>query len=81
MADSIRIACFGSERDNLLMWSHYGDGLRGFCIVFDEKLMVGARPEGYITDVACLAVAHDQEDYHMTVKECPRIISRASLRL
>lgn len=76
MADRIRIACFGSEPDNLLMWSHYADGLRGFCIVFDEDLIVKAKPEGYITDVAYLetpplvdsfvyAVAYDQEDYHM----------------
>ena len=77
MADSIRISCFGSERANLLMWSHYADGLRGFCLVFDEQLIVKAKPEGYITDVAYLekpplvdsfvyAVAQDQEDYHMT---------------
>ncbi|MGY2803941.1 DUF2971 domain-containing protein [Bradyrhizobium sp. USDA 4506] len=77
MADGIRIASFGSERDNLLMWSHYGDGLRGFCIVFDEQRMVRAKPEGYITDAAGLAnlrwlavfvyaVAHDQEVYHVT---------------
>ncbi|ROT94445.1 DUF2971 domain-containing protein [Histidinibacterium lentulum] len=44
MRDGVRIACFGSQRDNLLMWSHYADGLRGFCIVFDENLVVSATP-------------------------------------
>lgn len=80
MADRIRIACFGSEPDNLLMWSHYADGLRGFCVVFDEDLVVKAEPKGYITDVAYLdtpplvdsfvyAVAYDQEDYNMRATE------------
>lgn len=52
MRKYMRIACFGSEHDNLLMWSHYGDGLRGFCIVFDEELIANADPEGYLFDVA-----------------------------
>ena len=54
MRQGIRIACFGSEQNNLLMWSHYGDGLRGFCIVFDEELIANADPEGYLFDVAYL---------------------------
>jgi len=54
MRQGIRIACFGSEQDNLLMWSHYGDGLRGFCLVFDETLIANADPEGYLLDVAYL---------------------------
>ncbi|RYG97956.1 MAG: DUF2971 domain-containing protein [Alphaproteobacteria bacterium] len=76
MRDGMRIACFGSEAENLLMWSHYADGLRGFCIAFDETLIVEQEPEGYLTDVAYLdrppqvdsfvyAVAVDQEDYHL----------------
>lgn len=80
MVDHIRIACFGSEPDNLLMWSHYADGLRGFCIVFDQDLVVRSEPKGYITDVAYLdtpplvdsfvyAVAEDQEDYSMRAIE------------
>jgi len=75
MFDDMRIACFGSDTDNLLMWSHYADGLRGFCIVFDEdKVVTGDRKE-FITDVAYLedppfvdcfvyAVAQDQQDYN-----------------
>lgn len=52
MRQSIRIACFGSEQDNLLMWSHYGDGLRGFCIGFEEGLLTKPEPEGYLVNVA-----------------------------
>lgn len=74
----LRICCFASAADNLLMWSHYGDGLRGFCIEFDETLLLGAvsdlssRP--FITDVnyadeppvvdgMVLGVLDDQIDY------------------
>lgn len=80
MMDNIRIACFGSEQDNLLMWSHYADGLRGFCIVFDEQILMKVEPRGYITDVAYLekpplvdsfvyAIVADQEDYNMRAIE------------
>jgi hypothetical protein len=76
MTEGMRIACFGSDADNLLMWSHYADGLRGFCLVFDEDLIRKAVPSAYITDVIYLekppfvdsfvyAVAHDQEDYNV----------------
>ncbi len=76
MYDGMRIACFGSDADNLLMWSHYADGLRGFCIVFDENEIEKAAPEGWIADVAYMdnppivdsfvyAIACDQEDFHV----------------
>ncbi|PZR83910.1 MAG: hypothetical protein DI537_34080 [Stutzerimonas stutzeri] len=75
MYDGMRIACFGSEIDNLLMWSHYADGLRGFCIVFDKLAIESVAPDGWIADVAYLseppivdsfiyAIASDQEDFH-----------------
>lgn len=31
------VSCFAERNDNLLMWSHYGDGHRGFCLEFDTK--------------------------------------------
>lgn len=79
--ESMRIACFGSRPDNLLMWSHYADGLRGFCISFDEELIEEAEPDGYLVDVTYLrsppnvdsfvfAIAKDQEWYHgMAIEE------------
>jgi hypothetical protein len=76
MLDGMRIACFGAERDNLLMWSHYADGLRGFCIAFDEDAMISAEPKAYLADVAycdqpptvdsfVYAVAYDQNEFHL----------------
>jgi hypothetical protein len=35
-----RITCFSKRDDNLLMWSHYADGLRGFCIEYDPSLIL-----------------------------------------
>jgi hypothetical protein len=31
------ISCFSSCRDNMLMWSHYGQKHTGFCLEFDTK--------------------------------------------
>lgn len=74
----LRICCFAAEVDNLLMWSHYGDGLRGFCLEFDETVVTAAIGElagfPFITDVTytdepptvdgmVLGVLDDQIDY------------------
>lgn len=31
------LACFSEVHDNMLMWAHYGDGHRGFCLQFDTS--------------------------------------------
>lgn len=31
------ISCFSETNDNLLMWSHYADKFRGFCLEFDTS--------------------------------------------
>lgn len=74
----LRICCFAAEVDNLLMWSHYGDGLRGFCLEFDETVVRAAIDDlagfPFITDVAytdepptvdgmVLGVLDDQREY------------------
>jgi Protein of unknown function (DUF2971) len=81
MRQEMRISCFSSEADNLLMWSHYGDGLRGFCVAFDEDAITRGDTTGYILDVAYLdapprvdsfvyGVAHDQDWYsHVAIEE------------
>lgn len=80
MRDSVRIACFASQCENMLMWSHYGDGLRGFCIVFDEESVTMAEPEAYVLNVEyreappvvdsfVYAIAHDQDWYHQVAIE------------
>lgn len=67
----IRIARFSREAANLLMWSHYADGLRGLCLEFDEQALLAtdenaqimdvnyARSPGYIDAFEC-ALCHDQ---------------------
>jgi hypothetical protein len=44
----MRVCCFAQDRsdklaiENKLMWSHYGNGLRGFCVEYDrEKFIEG----------------------------------------
>src|SRR3546814_12320835 len=66
---------------SLLMWSHYGDGLRGFCIAFDEEAITRGDTTGYVLDVAYLdapphvdsfiyGVAWDQDWYsHVAIEE------------
>lgn len=34
-----RICSFATQRENLLLWSHYTDSHKGFCIEFDAKRM------------------------------------------
>jgi hypothetical protein len=31
------VSCFSETNNNLLMWSHYADSCRGFCLEFDTK--------------------------------------------
>jgi hypothetical protein len=40
IVNSARITCFSKRPDNLLMWSHYADGLRGFCLEFDRDILL-----------------------------------------
>lgn len=86
MRKEMRIACFASQRDNLLMWSHYADGLRGFSVVFDEDSLVSGRHEAYVLDVAytdkppaidsfIYGLAWDQDWYsHVAIEETQKRI-------
>lgn len=49
--EGLRISCFSRELNNLLMWSHYADGLRGFCLEFDEKRLVSGREDSFVMEV------------------------------
>lgn len=83
MFDRTRIACFCAESDNLLLWSHYADGLRGFCIGFDEAEFTPDRYD-YLTAVEYLqspptvdsflyVVAEDQWEYSLgAIDDRPR---------
>lgn len=52
--DAARIACFSSDVSSLLMWSHYADGLRGFCLELDPDLLC-ADSKANIIEVQYLA--------------------------
>lgn len=43
------ILCFSRNWDNILLWSHYGDGHAGICLGFD--IPDGGEGDGYDTDV------------------------------
>ena len=49
----VGVACFSAKNDDLLMWAHYADGHRGFCLEFDTSLMPFSRAE----PVPCTATA------------------------
>jgi Protein of unknown function (DUF2971) len=72
--ENSRICCFCPEISNLLMWSHYADGLRGFCLKFDETALF--KPDEHIAlvpviysdkppviDTLVYSVTEDQFEY------------------
>jgi hypothetical protein len=76
--DSARIACFSADVSNMLMWSHYTDGLRGFCVEFDPEELVKSSQRAVILkvrykrkpeylDTMVYSVAEDQVDFHEMV--------------
>lgn len=74
-----RITCFSKRNDNLLMWSHYANGLRGFCVEFDDLLVVEDdehlaeiheviyQDNPPIVDTALIAMLSDQIQFHSQV--------------
>lgn len=80
--ESARFSCFCRRLENLLMWSHYADGLRGFCIEFDREKLLESNSfnaEVYdvvyqqappVVDTMIYEVANDQVWYHeMAIEE------------
>jgi hypothetical protein len=72
-----KISCFSKKADNLLMWAHYADGLRGFCVGFDEKKILANDKENFaaiipvsylkrppVVDKMIYALANDQIWYN-----------------
>jgi len=56
------VSCFSSDNSNLLMWSHYSNGGKGFCLEFDTKFdpFKNAKPIRYsnlIPEVSPVALA------------------------
>jgi hypothetical protein len=49
--DRARVSCFSSDAANLLMWSHYSDGMRGCCLGFDSCLVATETESCFFADV------------------------------
>lgn len=37
------VTCLSARKDNLLMWGHYADGHRGFCLEFDTAVLPASK--------------------------------------
>jgi hypothetical protein len=42
--DQLRVCCFSEYNDSILMWSHYADNHKGFCIEYDLQNEDNLRP-------------------------------------
>jgi Protein of unknown function (DUF2971) len=73
--ENARIGCFSRSDINMLMWAHYADGMRGYCIEFDRETMIPEKHDARIYDVlykdkpsvidsSVMAVLIDQRDYN-----------------
>lgn len=81
LKNSTRISCFSSQRYNPLIWANYAEDLHGFCVVFDEKVLINDNEQGGdlfdveyssrapTVDSFEYAIAHDQYIYHQSVVE------------
>ncbi|MBP7508061.1 MAG: DUF2971 domain-containing protein [Prolixibacteraceae bacterium] len=79
--ESARFSCFCKRMDNILMWSHYADGLRGFCLEFSRNRLkenkaidadiydVIYQESPPMVDTMLYEVAKDQVWYHEMVIE------------
>jgi hypothetical protein len=41
--NNIKVICFSEEYDSMLMWSHYADYHKGFCLVYNKGDIAGAK--------------------------------------
>lgn len=81
LVNAAKITCFSKRPDNLLMWSHYADGLRGFCIEFDSHSLlsnnsklanlydVQYQDKPAVIDMALASVYSDLAEHHNKVIE------------
>lgn len=60
MKSQFRIACFTENSDSSLMWAHYSDSHKGFCMEYDLTKL----PEGYRYGI--LPVIYSDERYDAT---------------
>ncbi|CAG9932947.1 DUF2971 domain-containing protein [Candidatus Nitrotoga arctica] len=54
------VSCFSEKKDNLLMWSHYGDHCKGFCLEFKSSAdpFQGLKKVLYKQDIPVFDIVH-----------------------
>jgi hypothetical protein len=52
----IGVGCFSTKNDDLLMWAHYADGHRGFCLEFDSSVEPFSKAEPVAYQASILEV-------------------------
>lgn len=62
LKDRTGVSCFSELKDSLLMWAHYADNHRGFCVEYNllninKKLMFTPVPVIYTDEIACFDFA------------------------
>lgn len=51
ISKAVTISCFSEEWDNLLMYAHYADSFKGFCVEYDFSYILQQYPECYFFPV------------------------------
>lgn len=59
--DKAGLLCLTEESEDILMWSHYGDGHKGLCLEFDNQLLDSC--------FICRKVSYDKDNrYHSVIE-------------
>jgi hypothetical protein len=73
------VTCFSEKKDDLLMWGHYGDGYRGFCLEFRAQgdLFEKIREVKYVDQIPAIDVVSlliDKDVNHVDLLYCTKSI-------
>ena len=63
------IACFSEDNDNLLMWSHYADAGKGFCLGFDTNYKTPHAKHVDFTKQALKRIDYDKDLSHDDIRD------------
>ncbi|MEW6419517.1 MAG: DUF2971 domain-containing protein [Nitrospirota bacterium] len=77
--DKMGVLCFSEYRDDILMWAHYSDGHKGFCLEFDKvqlKAWKFCRPVNY--DEEYLSFKEFNEAFPDNEKSLQQLLLRKS---
>jgi len=70
MINSQSVCSFSILPDNPLMWTHYADGHRGFCLGFNPRL-IRERPNGFHDNVVPSLITYtDLNPFHPVLNNC-----------